>query len=80
MVEKQTKTITINDKGYTEDQLTDQQKVLINHIGDLERKISSTQFNLDQLTVGRDAFMSLLNQSLQEPEQQQEQEAATQEE
>jgi hypothetical protein len=80
MVEKQTKTITINDKEYTEDQLTDQQKVLINHIGDLERKISSTQFNLDQLTVGRDAFMSLLNQSLQEPEQQQEQEAATQEE
>lgn len=67
MVEKQTKTITINDKEYTEDQLTDQQKVLINHIGDLERKIGSTQFNLDQLTVGRDAFMSLLNQSLQQP-------------
>ena len=74
MVEKKTKTITINDKEYTEDQLTDQQKVLINHIGDLERKIGSTQFNLDQLNVGRDAFMSLLNQSLQEPDQQ---EAAT---
>jgi hypothetical protein len=69
MVEKQTKTITINDKEYTEDQLTDQQKVLINHIGDLDRKINSTQFNLDQLTVGRDAFMSLLNQSLQELEE-----------
>lgn len=69
MVEKQTKTITINDKEYTEDQLTDQQKVLINHIGDLERKIGSTQFNLDQLTVGRDAFMSLLNQSLQQEEE-----------
>lgn len=69
MVEKQTKTITINDKEYTEDQLTDQQKVLINHIGDLERKISSTQFNLDQLTVGRDAFMSLLNQSLLQEEE-----------
>ena len=69
MVEKQTKTITINDKEYTEDQLTDQQKVLINHIGDLERKIGSTQFNLDQLTVGRDAFMSLLNQSLLQEEE-----------
>ena len=79
MVEKQTKTITINDKEYTEDQLTDQQKVLINHIGDLERKIGSTQFNLDQLTVGRDAFMSLLNQSLTE-EEQEEATAATQEE
>ena len=69
MVEKQTKTITINDKEYTEDQLTDQQKVLINHIGDLDRKINSTQFNLDQLTVGRDAFMSLLTQSLQQEEE-----------
>ena len=69
MVEKQTKTITINDKEYTEDQLTDQQKVLINHIGDLDRKINSTQFNLDQLTVGRDAFMSLLSQSLQQEEE-----------
>jgi len=66
MVEKQTKTITINDKEYTEDQLTDQQKVIINHISDLDRKIGSTQFNLDQLNVGREAFMTMLNQSLQE--------------
>ena len=66
MVEKQTKTITINDKEYTEDQLTDQQKVIINHITDLDRKMGSTQFNLDQLTVGRDAFVAMLNQSLEQ--------------
>ena len=66
MVEKQTKTITINDKEYTEDQLTDQQKVIINHLTDLDRKIGSTQFNLDQLTVGKNAFMSMLNESLEE--------------
>jgi hypothetical protein len=35
MVEKQTQTITIDDVSYTEDQLTDQQKVMINHIADL---------------------------------------------
>jgi hypothetical protein len=62
MAEKQT--IVINDIEYTEDQLTDQQKVLINHIGDLDRKIRSTQFNLDQLTVGRDAFVNILTASL----------------
>jgi hypothetical protein len=55
---------TINDKEYTEDQLTDQQKVIINHIGDLDRKIRSTQFNLDQLTVGKDAFVNMLTVSL----------------
>ena len=66
MAEKQTKTITINDVEYTEDQLTDQQKVMVNHVGDLDRKIGSTQFNLDQLQVGRQAFLSLLTKSLEE--------------
>lgn len=68
MAEKQPNVITINDKDYTEDQLTDQQKVIINHIGDLDRKIRSAQFNLYQLTVGRDAFMNLLTNSLNEGE------------
>ena len=65
MTEKQTQVITINDKDYTEDQLNDQQKAMINHIADLDRKIRSAQFNLDQLTVGRDAFMQMLSASLQ---------------
>jgi hypothetical protein len=56
--------ITINDVDYTEDQLTDEQKVLINHVADLDRKIGSTRFNLDQLQVGRDAFMNMLTASL----------------
>ena len=64
MAEKKPVTITINDKDYTEDQLTDEQKVLINHVADLDRKLGSTRFNLDQLQVGRDAFMSLLTTSL----------------
>jgi len=67
MAEKQTKSITINDKEYTEDQLNDQQKVMVNHVLDLDRKISSTQFNLDQLQVGKQAFVELLNRSLEEP-------------
>lgn len=66
MAEKKTNVITINDKDYTEDQLTDQQKGMINHITDLERKISSTQFNLDQLQVGRQAFLDMLTNSLEE--------------
>jgi len=64
MAEKKPVTITINDREYTEDQLTDEQKVLINHVADLDRKLGSTRFNLDQLQVGRDAFMSMLTTSL----------------
>lgn len=66
MVEKQTQTIVINDKEYTEDQLTDQQKVMINHINDLDRKIRSTEFNLDQLNIGRKAFVDMLTEALKE--------------
>ena len=65
MGEKQTATITIDGVDYTEDQLTDQQKVMINHIGDLDRKMRSAQFNLDQLSVGREAFMNMLKASLE---------------
>lgn len=66
MEKKQPQTITINDIEYSEDQLTNEQKLIINHIADLDRKIGSTQFNLDQLNVGRNAFMEMLNKSLVE--------------
>jgi hypothetical protein len=59
------KVITINNVDYTEDQLTDQQKVMINHINSLQQKIGSAQFNLDQLMVGKDAFMNMLTESLE---------------
>ena len=65
MAEKKTNTISINGTDYTEDQLTDQQKVMVNHIGDLDRKIRSAQFNMDQLNVGKQAFMQMLTASLE---------------
>ena len=58
------KTITINGNEYTEDQLTDNQKMMVNHVADLDRKIATTQFNLDQLNVGRQAFVNMLSQEL----------------
>ena len=66
MAEKQTKSVTINGTDYTEDQLTDQQKVMINHVADLDRKMGSAQFNLDQLQVGKQAFMDMLTRSLED--------------
>jgi len=66
------KVITINDKEYTEDQLTDQQKAIINHINSLQQKIGSAEFNLDQLKVGKEAFMNMLNVSLEEEENKEE--------
>lgn len=56
--------ITINDVEYSVDDFTDQQKVMLNHIQDLDRKLSNAQFNLDQLQVGRQAFVDMLSFSL----------------
>ena len=66
MAEKQTKSVTIYGTDYTEYQLIDQQKVMINHVADLDRKMSSAQFNLDQLAVGKQAFMDMLTKSLED--------------
>jgi hypothetical protein len=60
--------ITIDEVDYTEDQLTDAQKMMINHINSLQQKISSNEFNLDQLKVGKDAFVQMLKASLEEEE------------
>ena len=52
------------------DDLTDEQKTMVNHIADLENKINGTAFNLDQLTVGKEAFIKRLQESLEsEPEE-----------
>lgn len=60
--------ITIDEVDYTEDQLTDSQKMMINHINSLQQKINSAEFNLDQLKVGKDAFVNLLTTSLKTEE------------
>ena len=65
MAKDEKKTITVNDVEYSLDDLTDQQKVMVNHIADLDRKLSSARFNVDQLQVGREAFVSMLTNSLE---------------
>ena len=56
--------ITINEKEYQYEDLTAEQQTLFNHCIDLDRKISSTAFNLDQMQVGKQAFFKLLEESL----------------
>ena len=63
---KQKKTpVVINNKEYFAEDLTDQQKSMLNHIQDLDRKLKSAKFNVDQLSVGREAFISMLSKSLE---------------
>ena len=58
--------LTFDDKEYIIEDMTDEQKVLLNHINDLQNKINSMQFNLDQVSVGKDAFIEKLREALSE--------------
>lgn len=60
--------VVINDKEYNFEDLSQEQQILFNHVIDLDRKIGSAQFNLDQLNVGRQAFMNLLTESIAKSE------------
>lgn len=67
MGEKKTTPITIDDKEYIFEEMTQEQQMLVNHVADLERKIGSAAFNLDQLNVGKQAFIDLLKKALETP-------------
>tara|TARA_R100001163_G_scaffold61651_1_gene51802 strand:+ start:630 stop:875 length:246 start_codon:yes stop_codon:yes gene_type:complete len=56
--------ITLFDKEYKESELSDEQKVMINHVADLDRKIQSSEFNLQQLRFGKQAFVDALQASV----------------
>ena len=58
--------ITVNDKEYIVEDMNDQQNLLLNHVNDLDRKLASARFNVDQLAVGRDAFIQRLAESLEQ--------------
>jgi hypothetical protein len=64
MGDKQKTPITINDVEYQYEDLTPEQQVLFNHCIDLDRKINSASFALDQLRVGKEAFIQRLEAAL----------------
>ena len=60
--------ITLFDKEYKESELSDEQKVMVNHVADLDRKIQSSEFNLQQLRFGKQAFVDALQASVENEE------------
>jgi len=61
--------ITINGEEHNFEALTEQQQAMVNHIADLDKKLGSLGFNMDQLKVGREAFINMLSTSLDEPKE-----------
>ena len=57
--------VIVNEKEYFLEDMSDREKTLLNHVNDLDRKINSARFNLDQLQFGREAFFRDLAESLE---------------
>ena len=75
MTNKQPQIVNINGKEHKLEDLSNQARLLIDHVADLERKIARIDFQRQQLQVGRDALFGMLNQELENPAEYQEQSA-----
>ena len=53
-------TITLKDKKYNISDMNKDQKNYLAHVSDLNRKVETTKFNLQQLEMGLNHFVSLL--------------------
>jgi hypothetical protein len=68
MAKNEKKTITVNDVEHNIEDLSEQQVAMVNHIADLDKKLGSLRFNIDQLQVGREAFVNMLTSSFDDEE------------
>ena len=62
---KEKPVINLDGKEYIIKDLTDEQKMMVNHINDIQNKQASIGFIADQLRVGHDAFVNMLKKSLE---------------
>ena len=62
---KEKPVLNLDDKEYIIEDMTDEQKMMVNHINDLQNKQNTNQFMADQLSVGKEAFINMLRKSLE---------------
>ena len=63
-MEKEERKINLFGKDYDEDKLTDKQKVIINHLGDIDGKLRQAQFDVEQLSFCKISFLNELEKEL----------------
>ena len=56
--------LNLDGKEYVIEDMTDEEKQMINHINDMQNKINTNAFIREQLEVGKEAFIVRLRESL----------------
>lgn len=67
MSDKKQALITLDDVDYYDEDLTDNQKYMVNQILGLQQSINQARFTLDRDQVAQKGFVEMLKQSLAEP-------------
>ena len=58
--------LNLDGKEYVIEDMTDEEKQMINHINDMQNKINTNGFMREQLEVGKEAFIGMLRVALNE--------------
>ena len=58
--------LNLDGKEYVIEDMTDEEKQMINHINDMQNKINTNAFMREQLEVGKEAFIGMLRVALTE--------------
>ena len=61
--------VNINDKDYNYDELSQEQKILVEHIETCRRNKAQLAFNIDKETVAEGAFAKMLTESFDKKEE-----------
>jgi len=64
--------LTLNDKNYVIEDLSDQAKYCVAQIQDLEQQIGQSKARLDQLEVAKRGFTDLLTGEVEKPDESEE--------
>lgn len=58
--------VLLNDVEYDVADFSEEQRVITAHISNLDAKLADARFNVDQLTVARQAFVDMLSKSVEQ--------------
>ena len=61
--------VNINDKDYNYDELSQEQKILVEHIETCRRNKAQLAFNIDKESVAEGAFAKMLTESFDKKEE-----------
>ena len=67
VTENEVQTISLNDKEYKVDELSEKARYLVSQVQDMQTQANQTRARLDQIEVGIRGFTNLLQEELENP-------------